>query len=377
MRRKTVTLYTAKNIAKITLTASLFLIMVAACNRASAQPPSYGVKTQYAQGQPLTFPDVTLEFVGKREAPASSDYPRGMTFYDFKIYQGSQAQLVSWSAGTGDIGPTLFELAGNRYALELAMSDKLGSLAEEELVLWREAILATKAPVATPIPTPAGLPLEAQDHYHKGLAQFAAGLTEEAVASFTQAITLYPTYIEAYQFRGDAYRQLGRYDLARADYQQVLGLNPQPEIQATVTAALQEIAQAKTIISTPTPVLLTPTSLPPVQITLGQPFSLALNQYGRLDSTGLGVEFYELVEDTRCPRQAICESEGWARMTIYVWIINIEPVEFELNTDPAADKNMVHYDEYQVRLLSLDPYPETPEPGIAPQDYRATFVVSK
>lgn len=210
------------------------------------------------------------------------------------------------------------------------------------------------------------------------MAQFAAGLTEEAVASFTQAITLYPTYIEAYQFRGNAYRQLGRYDLARADYQQVLVLNPQPEIQATVTAALQEIAQAKTIAPTSTPALPTPMPLPPpVKITLGQPFSLALNQYGRLDSTGLGVEFHEVVEDTRCPRQVICESEGWARIAIYVWITNIEPVEFVLNTSPATNKNVVLYDEYQVRLLSLDPYPETPEPGIAPQDYRATFVVSK
>ncbi|MCB0193465.1 MAG: hypothetical protein KDJ65_16070 [Anaerolineae bacterium] len=34
--------------------------------------------------------------------------------------------------GTGDIGPTLFELAGNKYALELAMSDKLGNIAPQE-----------------------------------------------------------------------------------------------------------------------------------------------------------------------------------------------------------------------------------------------------
>lgn len=60
-----------------------------------------------------------------------------MYSYDFKVYQGSQSQLISWSSGTGDIGPTLFELAGNRYALELAMSDKLGILDENELVLWR------------------------------------------------------------------------------------------------------------------------------------------------------------------------------------------------------------------------------------------------
>ena len=115
-----------KQITKTTLTTVLLLITVVACNRASTQQPRYGVKIQYAQGQPLDFPDVTLEFVGERESPASSDYPRSMTFYDFRVYQGSQAQLISWSAGTGDIGPTFFELAGNSYALELALSDKLG-----------------------------------------------------------------------------------------------------------------------------------------------------------------------------------------------------------------------------------------------------------
>jgi len=109
------TLCIAKNITKITLTTALLLIVVVACNRSSMQPPMYGVKIQYVQGQPLNYPDVTLEFVGKRETPATSDYPRSTIFYDFKVYQGNQAQLISWSAGTGDIGPTLFELDGNRY----------------------------------------------------------------------------------------------------------------------------------------------------------------------------------------------------------------------------------------------------------------------
>ena len=269
---------TVKNIAKSTLPVILLLIIVTACNRAATQPPTYGEKIQYTQGEPLTFPNITLEFVGKREAPLSSDYPQGMTFYDFKVYQDSQAKLISWSAGTGDIGPILFELDGNSYALELAMSDELGSLAENELVLWQEAIPATEAPIATPGPTPA---------------------------------------------------------------------------------------------------LPTPTASPPLNITLDEPFSLSLNQYGRVDSTELGVEFYEIVEDTRCPQQEICESPGEARITIFVWKTNIEPIEYSLNTDPADNKNTVSYDEYQIHLLSLDPYPETLDPGIAPQDYRATFVVSK
>ena len=108
--------------------------------------PFYGVRIHYAQGQLLNLPDVTLEFVGMRESPASSDYPRSMIFYDFKVYQGDQVQLVSWTAGTGDIGPTVFELAGHRYALDLAISDRLGALEADELVLWREAIPITKSP---------------------------------------------------------------------------------------------------------------------------------------------------------------------------------------------------------------------------------------
>jgi hypothetical protein len=370
-------LHILKDITKSILVAAPVLLVVVACNRAST-PPAYGERTQYTEGQPLSFPDVTLEFLGKRRAPGSTEFPRGMTFFDFKAHEGDQAQLVSWTAGTGDIGPTLFELAGSRYALELAMSDKLGSLDEDELVLWREVIPAFEASTATPITTPASPPRVAQDYYDRGFVQFAAGLTEEAVASFTQAITVHPTYVEAYQFRGNAYCQLGRYDLARADYEQVLVLEPQPEIQATVTAALQEIAQAESIAPTHSPALPTPAPLaPPVEITLDQPFRLALDQVGWLDSAGLGIKFHEMIEDTRCPRQVECEIPGWARISIYAWVTNIEPIEFNLYTDPATNSNVVPYGEYQIRLLRLEPYPETPESNIAPQDYRATFVVSK
>lgn len=264
---------TVKKIANLTFPVVLLLIITTACNRANTQSPTYGEKIRYAQGEPLTFPDITLEFVGKREAPLSSDFPQGMTFYDFKAYQGSQAKLISWSAGTGDIGPTLFELAGNSYVLELAISDELGSLAENELVLWQEAIPVTEASLAAPAPTP--------------------------------------------------------------------------------------------------------TAAPPITVVLDEPFSLALNQYGRLDGTELGVEFYALDEDTRCPQQETCESTGAASLTIFVWKTNIEPIEYGLNTDPAANKSTVFYDEYQIHLLSLEPYPEKAEPGIALQDYRATFVISK
>jgi hypothetical protein len=236
-------------------------------------------------------------------------------------------------------------------------------------------------PVVTIVETDDGPPLEAETHYHKGLAYLAAGATDEAIASFTEAITLYPTYAEAYQFRGDAYRQLRRYDLARADYQQVLALNPEPEIQATVTAALQEIAQAKSVLPTatvtPTPAPATPLPSPAVKITLDEPFTLKINQRGELVSDGLTIEFSAVIEDSRCPRQVDCAWSGQGRLIVLAWLTGVEPTAFELNTNPSLNQDGVPYDAYQIQLLSLDPYPETVEPEIPPADYRATFVISK
>ena len=128
-----------QNRKKTLAVGCLFLVIaVAGCNRALSQPRVYGAKTIYAQGQPLVYPDVTLEFIGTRKMDASAEYPHAITYYDFIVRQGDQAQPISWSAGTGDIAPTSFKIAGQNYWLELAMSDKLGSLAEDELVLWNE-----------------------------------------------------------------------------------------------------------------------------------------------------------------------------------------------------------------------------------------------
>lgn len=235
-------------------------------------------------------------------------------------------------------------------------------------------------PTVTIIEADDGPSLEAENYYDQGLTYWAAGLTDEAIASLDQAIALYPAYVEAYKIRGDAYRQLRRYDLARADYQQVLALNPEPELQATVTASLQEIAQARSVLPTatviPTPALATPLPSPPVEITLDEPFTLKIDQRGALLADGLTIEFSAVLEDSRCPRQVDCVWAGQARLVIDVWLTGVEPTTFELNTNPASNQAVISYDEYQIQLQSLDPYPETVE-KIRLEEYRATFEVSK
>jgi hypothetical protein len=105
----------------------------------TAQGADYGVKTRFAENKPLRFPDCELTFTGPRKV-SSPAFSRGMVFYDFTVSAGGETKTVSWSSGTGDIGPALFEAGGKRFVLELSRSEGFpGWLKEDELVLWREA----------------------------------------------------------------------------------------------------------------------------------------------------------------------------------------------------------------------------------------------
>jgi hypothetical protein len=100
------------------------------------QNASYGTRVKYKAGQKIEFPDFTIEYVGERRKSVSV-YPRGFLYYDFKISREKTEKVVSWTAGTGDIAPAQFEIAGKNYQLELRHSDQLGKLKDNELVIWQ------------------------------------------------------------------------------------------------------------------------------------------------------------------------------------------------------------------------------------------------
>jgi hypothetical protein len=77
-----------------------------------------------------------LTYAGDRRV-VPKQFPRGFLYYDFRVTSAHGTQTISWSSGTGDIGPVLFQVDGQRYALELQISDKLGKLKENELVVSR------------------------------------------------------------------------------------------------------------------------------------------------------------------------------------------------------------------------------------------------
>ena len=103
----------------------------------SAEAADYGVKTRFHKDAVLTFPDCELVFTGTRRVTAPN-FPRGFLFYDFEARSGGRTRTVSWSSGTGDIGPVFFEVNGRKFVLELSSSFAVkGWLKDNELLLWR------------------------------------------------------------------------------------------------------------------------------------------------------------------------------------------------------------------------------------------------
>ena len=123
-----------------TCRGGLFLLLAAAvlggCSFFSSDPSpaAYGAKQSCSKGRRLAYPDFTVEFVGARRV-TMPQYPRGFLYYDFNVAYGRENQTVSWTGGTGLIGPMEFKANGTTYSLERTFSDKLGKLDENDVVI--------------------------------------------------------------------------------------------------------------------------------------------------------------------------------------------------------------------------------------------------
>jgi len=120
----------------MSLLAAVIALALTSC-AASTSQARYGARVAYAQGQPLVFPDFTLEFNGMRQVTPPKA-PRSFLYYDFTVSSGDGQQTVSWSSGTGEISPHEFKVGDKTFLLELVYSERFGWLDEHELVVERE-----------------------------------------------------------------------------------------------------------------------------------------------------------------------------------------------------------------------------------------------
>jgi hypothetical protein len=76
-----------------------------------------------------------VKFTGisqEKDAKAAS----GTTYYNYKLRKGDERKVVSWSRGSGASAPLKFDFNDGKYSLERVQSQKLGKLAEDEIVVW-------------------------------------------------------------------------------------------------------------------------------------------------------------------------------------------------------------------------------------------------
>ena len=115
----------------------------------------------------------------------------------------------------------------------------------------------------------------------------------------------------------------------------------------------------------------------PILIQLNQPFTIAINQPAQLSEKGLSLTFEKVLEDSRCPSNVQCAWSGQARISIGVSQTGQTPATLEMNTNPPLKQDVVTYENFQIQLRALDPYPEDIGQHIPTKAYKATFVMTE
>ncbi len=105
----------------------------------------------------------------------------------------------------------------------------------------------------------------------------------------------------------------------------------------------------------------------PTTVELRQRFVLAPGQSAVVGSGGPRVTFERVLEDSRCPSDAICVWIG--EVVVEVTIAGASPSSVSLRPGESTS-----WRGFRVRLVEVQPYPSTSGP-IEPSQYRASFLV--
>lgn len=110
---------------------------------------------------------------------------------------------------------------------------------------------------------------------------------------------------------------------------------------------------------------------------LNRSFKLKVGQEMLVKEAGIKVSLNSIVEDSRCPTGVNCVWAGNAKISVKLSKAKADAASatsVELNTYQGAKSST--YEGYEVRLVSLDPYPKN---GVktGKDDYVATLMVCK
>jgi hypothetical protein len=104
----------------------------------------------------------------------------------------------------------------------------------------------------------------------------------------------------------------------------------------------------------------------------GEAFTLVVGESATLEAVGASVRFLAVSTDSRCPSQAQCVWAGDGAVVLEIAPAEGDAAEDTLHTNPESGPRAVVLAGYELTLLELDPYPETPG-EIASDEYHVTL----
>jgi len=108
------------------------------------------------------------------------------------------------------------------------------------------------------------------------------------------------------------------------------------------------------------------------QVALGQEFEIKVGE--KVSVEGLKISFESVAEDSRCPKDVKCVWAGNAKTVLKVSKMGKHSASINLNT--GIEPKHILYAGYDIKLVSLNPYPKKDE-KIKMGDYVATLVISR
>ncbi len=107
---------------------------------------------------------------------------------------------------------------------------------------------------------------------------------------------------------------------------------------------------------------------------IGKDFSLGIGQSARIDGEKLVIKFKAVLEDSRCPINALCAWAGNGKVEFEVLDIKRENKTIVLNTE--EEPRLAPLKGNTLKLVSLNP-PRIDGVSISPGDYRVTLSVER
>ena len=106
----------------------------------------------------------------------------------------------------------------------------------------------------------------------------------------------------------------------------------------------------------------------------GESFTLGVGERVTLDAVHTTVRFLAVAEDSRCPSQAQCVWAGDGAVVLEIASADGDAAEDTLHTNPESGPGALALAGYELTLLRLNPYPDTPG-EIGPDEYTATLAL--